>query len=126
MVTEADIAFSSNSFDLTTGTNTSRTNQAHFLTLARNWEARFLAVGVTIGGSACAAAIAIDPKGSGAEVVKRGTIRGTSVSAALGALAWTGRVPISRDGNVFFMVRNDTGATVTVRYLGSGIFLEDR
>ena len=126
MVTEADIAFSSNSFDLAAGANTSRTNQEHFLTLGRNWEARFLAIGVTIGSGPCLAAIALDPKGSGAEMVKRGTIRGGQVSAALGALAWTGRIPISRDGNVFFMVRNDTGATVTVRYIGSGVFLEDR
>ena len=125
-MTEADIAFSADNFALAAGTNTSRTNQDHFLTLGRNWEARFIAVGVTVGSGACLAAIAVDPKGSGAETVKRGTIRGGQVSAALGALAWTGRVPISRDGNVFFMVRNDTGATVTVRYIGSGVFLEDR
>ena len=121
-----DIAAGHDSYSLAAGANSSRANQAHLLQLKREWEARFLSVGLSIGDGACLAFIEIDAKGTIGEAVKRGTIRGTSISGGLGSISWTGRVPITRDGHVFFLVRNDTGAEVTVGFVWSGIFLEAR
>ena len=125
-ITEADIEAGSELFTLDDGVNSTRATALHRINVGRNWEARYLGVAVSAGNGPCPAAIVVDARGSGGEMVKRGTLRGSPLSATLGALAWSGRVPIKKDGVVFFLVRNDTGETVTVGYVWSGILLEGR